>query len=529
MERLGGIDFDEAIFRHVLDSIREAGLEPDSNDPGMLPALAHLREECRRAKEALSSDTDTTIAVYLPAACTDVRLTRAEFEAMIRPRITETIGALGRAVRSAGLDIGSLDRILLVGGSSRIPLVGEMVREATGRPVALDAHPKHTMALGAAYSARQGLLRATPQDVPGATANAPVEVASTPSPATTARTRLPMPRRLGAASAGRRMPILAAFGMIVLALVAAGLGLQALSGGVDRTPGPQETESAGPGPQETVLVGPGPQETALVDPGPRPVVVPMLVGLREGEVPATLEAAGLVPGLRRGAFHPTAPAGEVIDQSPAAGAESLPGRSVGYTVSAGPRPVVVPMLVGLREGEVPATLEAAGLAPGLRRGAFHPTAPAGEVIDQSPAAGAESLPGRSVGYTVSAGPRPVVVPMLVGLREGEVPATLEAAGWRRACGAGPSTPRPPRARSSTSPRPPARSRCPAGRSATRSRQARGRWWCPRVRCRSPPGRAYRHDRGAATIATMTETDLGDPDPAARPRCDPARGGIGPRA
>ncbi len=74
---------------------------------------------------------------------------------MVRPRIRETIQALGRAARSAGLGFADLDRVLLVGGSSRIPLVAEMVREATGKPVAVDAHPKHTMALGAAYVAEQ--------------------------------------------------------------------------------------------------------------------------------------------------------------------------------------------------------------------------------------------------------------------------------------------------------------------------------------------------------------------------------------
>ncbi len=74
---------------------------------------------------------------------------------MIRPRIRETILALDRAARSAGLGFAGLDRILLVGGSSRIPLVAEMVREATERPIALDAHPKHTMALGAAWVAER--------------------------------------------------------------------------------------------------------------------------------------------------------------------------------------------------------------------------------------------------------------------------------------------------------------------------------------------------------------------------------------
>ena len=74
---------------------------------------------------------------------------------MIRPRIRETIAALDRAARSAGLGFDGLDRILLVGGSSRIPLVAEMVRESTHRPIALDAHPKHTMALGAAWIAER--------------------------------------------------------------------------------------------------------------------------------------------------------------------------------------------------------------------------------------------------------------------------------------------------------------------------------------------------------------------------------------
>ena len=79
---------------------------------------------------------------------------------MIRPRITETIAALGRAVKSAGLGFDGVDRILLVGGSSRIPLVAEMVRESTGRPIAVDAHPKHSMALGAAFVAEQRRLAA---------------------------------------------------------------------------------------------------------------------------------------------------------------------------------------------------------------------------------------------------------------------------------------------------------------------------------------------------------------------------------
>ena len=142
LERLGGIDFDEALFRRAMEHVASQGVTVDANEPATMAAIARLRDECRRAKEALSSDTDATIAIFLPGFQSEMRLTRGEFEDMIRPRIHETIAALGRATRSAGLEYGDIDRVLLVGGSSRIPLVAEMVRDATGRPVAVDAHPE---------------------------------------------------------------------------------------------------------------------------------------------------------------------------------------------------------------------------------------------------------------------------------------------------------------------------------------------------------------------------------------------------
>jgi actin-like ATPase involved in cell morphogenesis len=166
LERFGGIDLDEAVFDHVRRSLGRAldGLDP--TDPAATSALARLRSDCREAKEALSSDTDAAVPVMLPNLHTEVRLTRAEFEDMIRPRLRETTATLGRVVRSAGLEFGDLSRVLLVGGSSRIPLVSEMVRDATGRPVALDANPKHAIALGAAAAGVAGAARATARLAP---------------------------------------------------------------------------------------------------------------------------------------------------------------------------------------------------------------------------------------------------------------------------------------------------------------------------------------------------------------------------
>ncbi|MGF1648106.1 MAG: Hsp70 family protein [Kineosporiaceae bacterium] len=150
IERLGGIDFDAAVLAHVTSAVGLAFDDLDEDDPATLAAVARLREECTRAKEALSEDTDVAIPVLLPSLATEVRLTRTEFEAMVRPALGDTVAALQRALTTAGVAPGDLHSVLLVGGSSRIPLVAQMVGDAVGRPVAVDTDPKHSVALGAA-------------------------------------------------------------------------------------------------------------------------------------------------------------------------------------------------------------------------------------------------------------------------------------------------------------------------------------------------------------------------------------------
>ena len=157
IERLGGIDFDAAVFGHVAEALGGTLAELDEDDPAAIAAVARLKDECTQAKEALSADTDVTIPVLLPNTATEVRLTRAELEAMIRPALAESIEALKRALDSAGVAPPELHSVLLVGGSSRIPLVAQMVSSELGRPVAVDAHPKHAIALGAAWVAAEAL------------------------------------------------------------------------------------------------------------------------------------------------------------------------------------------------------------------------------------------------------------------------------------------------------------------------------------------------------------------------------------
>ncbi|MCM4085019.1 Hsp70 family protein [Paractinoplanes hotanensis] len=152
VEQLGGADFDEAVFAHVVGALGSAaqGLDPD--DDAVTEALARLRRDCVEAKEALSFDTETSIPVALPGLHTRVRLNRSELESMISPALEDTIAATRRALRGAGVDAGQVSAVLLAGGSSRIPLVAQMLSEEFGRPVVADPHPEHSIALGAAVA-----------------------------------------------------------------------------------------------------------------------------------------------------------------------------------------------------------------------------------------------------------------------------------------------------------------------------------------------------------------------------------------
>jgi molecular chaperone DnaK len=157
VERLGGVDFDELVFRLVWDSLGEKVAALDADDEAVTVGLARLRRECVEAKEALSADIDAVVPVSLPGLSTAVRITRSEFESLIRPSLEATMAGLSRALRSGTIEAKDLRAIVLVGGSSRIPLVGEMLQREFGVPTALDIHPKHDVALGAVRVGESGL------------------------------------------------------------------------------------------------------------------------------------------------------------------------------------------------------------------------------------------------------------------------------------------------------------------------------------------------------------------------------------
>jgi sugar lactone lactonase YvrE/actin-like ATPase involved in cell morphogenesis len=173
IEHLGGIDVDEAVLGFVSRALGGALERLDLDDPVVIAAAARLRRDCVEAKEALSSDTETVIPVMLPGLQSEVRITRAELEAMVQPSLRATVGALQRAIRSAEITAADLSAVLLVGGTSRMPMVAKLVGEALGRPVAVDAHPKHAVCLGTALTARTALARAEGRVEPAAEVVAP--------------------------------------------------------------------------------------------------------------------------------------------------------------------------------------------------------------------------------------------------------------------------------------------------------------------------------------------------------------------
>ncbi|HEY8547726.1 MAG TPA: Hsp70 family protein [Acidimicrobiales bacterium] len=202
IERLGGIDVDEAVLGHVLRTLGEdvlartgvlAVLQGGVADPAAATAMAQLRKACVEAKEALSAETSITIPVWLPGLHHEVLLRRAELEELVSPMLQPSVTALARVVVSAGLDPHRIDAVLLVGGASRMPLIARQVSAGLERPVVVDAHPKHPVALGAALDAAARVTRVAPVSPTLPTSPAAAFPTPTAHPASPSRTASPFP------------------------------------------------------------------------------------------------------------------------------------------------------------------------------------------------------------------------------------------------------------------------------------------------------------------------------------------------
>ena len=181
---LGGLDFDHAIIEHI-GATHARDEDPETWAKLLAPTDAASRRlqralvtDVRDGKEALSRYAHTDIA--LPPPFTDVHLTRAEFEELIRPNLGRSVELVRQTVANAGIEVGRLAGIYLVGGSSRIPLVARLIQDGLGvTPTTLD-QPETSVATGALYVPIEQPRPAAPP-IPTGSLPAPVPNAPLPS------------------------------------------------------------------------------------------------------------------------------------------------------------------------------------------------------------------------------------------------------------------------------------------------------------------------------------------------------------
>ena len=150
--RLGGDDFDEKIVRYMIDEFKKAEGVDLSTDK---MAMQRLREAAEKAKKELSSATTTNINLPFITATADgpkhfdMNLTRAKFDELTADLIERTALPVQNALRDAGLNASELSKVLLVGGSTRVPAVQEKVKQLTGQEPSKNLNPDECVALGA--------------------------------------------------------------------------------------------------------------------------------------------------------------------------------------------------------------------------------------------------------------------------------------------------------------------------------------------------------------------------------------------
>ena len=151
--RLGGDDFDEAIMKYLAEEFKKAEGIDLTKDP---TAMQRLKEAAEKAKIELSGVTSSNINLpYITADANgpkhmDVTLTRAKFNELTSHLVDATMGPMKQAMSDAGLSAGQIDKVLLVGGSSRIPAVQEAVKNMTGKEGFKGINPDECVAMGAA-------------------------------------------------------------------------------------------------------------------------------------------------------------------------------------------------------------------------------------------------------------------------------------------------------------------------------------------------------------------------------------------
>ncbi|HEV3004904.1 MAG TPA: Hsp70 family protein, partial [Pirellulales bacterium] len=148
--QLGGKDFDERLVNHLAERfLAQHGVDPrcDSHD------AAQLWLDAQDAKHALSERTKTTVVCFHAGVRMRIEVTRAQFEELTRDLLERTQATTAEVVKQAQLDWPGIDRVLLVGGATRMPMVGEMLKRLSGREPDRSQSADEVVAHGAALYA----------------------------------------------------------------------------------------------------------------------------------------------------------------------------------------------------------------------------------------------------------------------------------------------------------------------------------------------------------------------------------------
>ncbi|SFL28096.1 molecular chaperone DnaK, partial [Streptomyces pini] len=163
---LGGDDWDQRIVDHLVKQFKNAHGVDLSKDK---MAVQRLREAAEKAKIELSSATETTIGLpYITASDQgplhlDEKLTRARLQELTADLLERCKGPFHQAVKDAGIPVSEIDHVVLVGGSTRMPAVTDLVRDLTGKEANKGVNPDEVVAIGASLQA--GVLKGEVKDV----------------------------------------------------------------------------------------------------------------------------------------------------------------------------------------------------------------------------------------------------------------------------------------------------------------------------------------------------------------------------
>ncbi|BAB05065.1 molecular chaperone DnaK [Halalkalibacterium halodurans] len=164
--KLGGDDFDQVIIDHLIAEFKkENGIDLSQDKM----AMQRLKDAAEKAKKDLSGVTSTQISLpFITADATgpkhlELTLTRAKFEELSSHLVERTLGPTRQALQDSGLSASEIDKVVLVGGSTRIPAVQEAIKNLTGKEPHKGVNPDEVVALGAAVQA--GVLTGDVKDV----------------------------------------------------------------------------------------------------------------------------------------------------------------------------------------------------------------------------------------------------------------------------------------------------------------------------------------------------------------------------